>query len=127
FAEDGRRVEIESVAAAAEADPPGAPPAGFSAPAGTPRAAGVTRLYVNGAWRDAPLYRFDAFGTDGAADGPALVWSEQTQIAVDPGWRARRLPDGHLVLERPAGGTGTAPDAAPATADARPAEAAPAT
>jgi 5-oxoprolinase (ATP-hydrolysing) len=101
FAEDGRTVEIDSVSVTAQADPPGASATRrIATPVGGATPDGATRLWTRGAWRDAPTYRFEAFGVDGAVEGPALVWSEQTQIVIEPGWRARRLADGHLVIER---------------------------
>ncbi len=110
FSEDGRAIEIDSVAVTAEADPPGAgaarPPA---APDGAPQPDGETQLWTGGEWRPCPTYALAEFGTGGAAEGPALIWSEQTQILVDPGWRARRLADGHLVIERIADAASDAP------------------
>ncbi len=101
FGGDARAVEIDSAAVTAEAAPPGAAGGhGFEAPSGAPAPDGAARLYVAGAWRDVPAFRFADFGTGSAVAGPALVWSDQTQIVVDPGWTARRLRDGHLLLER---------------------------
>jgi len=101
FSEPGRRIEIESAAAYAAGDPPGAGAAKPPAPPGTaPEPEGETRAWLDGAWRDIPVFTLDDFGTAGTVDGPALIVSDQTQVFLDAGWRARRLEDGMLALRR---------------------------
>ncbi|WP_022696459.1 hydantoinase B/oxoprolinase family protein [Euryhalocaulis caribicus] len=100
FSEHGRTVEIESVAAYAVGDPPGAGAANPPAPPeGEPEQADTSCAWLDGEWTDIPVYRLEKFGTGGPAAGPALIVSDQTQVFLNAGWRAKRLPDGMLALE----------------------------
>jgi 5-oxoprolinase (ATP-hydrolysing) len=64
-----------------------------------PRLRGAERvkMYAHGAWHDAPVIAADAFTTQ---DGPALIVRADTQIALEPGWRATARPDGLITLTR---------------------------
>ncbi|MCR5874769.1 hydantoinase B/oxoprolinase family protein [Phenylobacterium sp. J426] len=58
---------------------------------------GLTRLFAQGAWHEAPVLDADTLTT---ADGPALIVRRDTQIALAPGWRASREADGLIRLTR---------------------------
>ncbi len=100
FVPDGDLV-IESVAAEAEAEPPGARGWTVDLPdRDRPVEATETRpVFQNGAWTDWPVYRLAEMdpGTDLA--GPALIVEPNSTIVVDPGWHIKRLADGMLVLD----------------------------
>ncbi|WP_421790854.1 hydantoinase B/oxoprolinase family protein [Hyphobacterium sp.] len=92
---------IDSVAAEALADPEGAK--GWSIP--LPEAGNIpdkleTRpVFQNGEWSDWPVYPLDEFGANADIEGPSLIVEPNSTLVVDPGWSARRLGDGMLVLE----------------------------
>ncbi|OLF73917.1 5-oxoprolinase [Maricaulis sp. W15] len=94
---------IESVTAEAECAPPGSgdwsvdmPPAS----SGTPRPTGLARLFDEGSWQNVPVYRLDQFGPGSEEIGPALIMDPNATIVVDAGWKAVRLDDGTLSLQR---------------------------
>jgi 5-oxoprolinase (ATP-hydrolysing) len=71
-----------------------------------------------GAWREVPVQPLGTLAAELA--GPALIVEPHTTVVLEPGWRARRLPGGELLLED-ANDAGTALGAVP------PGNAAPAT
>lgn len=102
FVPDGELV-VESVICEAECDPPGAgdwtidmPPAGE----GTPPPIARAKMFDGGRWGEVPVHALDRFGPGQEADGPALVMDPNATIVVDAGWRAVRLGDGTLSLQR---------------------------
>ncbi len=58
------------------------------------------RLFVEGAWRDAPLYERERMVAGDTIDGPAIIAEANATTVIEPGWRARATTDGNLVLER---------------------------
>ena len=92
---------IESVAAEAEAEPPGASGWVIDLPDSgeTPAPLENRRVYHDGSWQDWPVYRLNEMGTGAELAGPALIVEPNSTIDVDPGWNAKRLADGMMVLE----------------------------
>ncbi len=75
--------------------------------AGTPLPSRVRAWF--GGWADVPLIR--SASLTAGIEGPALIVEPNSTVVLEPGWRARRLPGGELMLEA----TLPAPDtAAPA-------------
>lgn len=100
FVPDGDLI-IESVAAAAEAVPPGASGWTIDLPAETdPDPMQHRTVFHDGGWQDWPVYKLASLGSGARLAGPALIVEPNSTIVVDPGWTARRLEDGMLVLER---------------------------
>ncbi|HLT28062.1 MAG TPA: hydantoinase B/oxoprolinase family protein, partial [Zeimonas sp.] len=58
------------------------------------------RVFVDGEWRDAPLYDRERLVAGDTIDGTAVVVEANATTVVEPGWRARMTPLGDLVLER---------------------------
>lgn len=96
---------IESVAAEAEAEPPGACGWSIDLPDGArPIEAIETRqVFQNGAWTDWPVYRLSEMGADTSLAGPALIVEPNSTIVLDPCWNIKRLADGMLVLDHTGG------------------------
>jgi 5-oxoprolinase (ATP-hydrolysing) len=92
-------VEVEAVAAEA------AETATAACPARTDSPAALRPMYVDGAWREAPVMAADQVSV---LDGPALILRADTQIAVAAGWRARAQADGLIRLSRQAQGAALA-------------------
>ncbi|MGC5626700.1 hydantoinase B/oxoprolinase family protein [Georgenia sp. Z1344] len=56
-------------------------------------------MHVGGTTREVPLRRRAGIGAD-PLEGPAIVADPDSTTVVEPGWRARVLEDGALLLER---------------------------
>ena len=67
---------------------------------GTARPTSEARVWLEGAWRETPVYARDDLGAGDAIDGPAIVTQLDTTTLVAPGWRALVDEWGNLVLER---------------------------
>jgi 5-oxoprolinase (ATP-hydrolysing) len=71
------------------------------------------RVWFNG-WRDVPLMSAVQLTAD--VEGPALIVEPHSTFVLEPGWRARRLAGGELLVEHlesaPASRSSTLPDAA---------------
>ncbi|WP_426501443.1 hydantoinase B/oxoprolinase family protein [Streptomyces sp. D54] len=65
-----------------------------------PDPADTVRLYAEGRWQRAPLYRRTDLRSADTVTGPAVVAEDDATTVVDPGWRAEAAPTGHLVLTR---------------------------
>jgi 5-oxoprolinase (ATP-hydrolysing) len=59
-----------------------------------------------GAWLDVPLVRSTSLTSE--ITGPALIVEPNSTVVLEPGWRARRLPGGELMLDAAAPGAGAA-------------------
>ena len=95
FIEPKRPILIAAVEAEA-AENAAAAPVATPAPAAV-RARDAIRMFAEGRAHDAPVV--PVAGLD-EIDGPALVVRDDTQIAVAPGWRARREAGGLVRLSR---------------------------
>lgn len=60
---------------------------------------GRRRVWMQGAWHEALILDRTAIGTDPVA-GPALIEQEDTTTLLLPGWTARLVAAGSLLLER---------------------------
>ena len=60
------------------------------------------RLYLQGGWRSAQLWRREQLRCGQRIQGPALIAEDTGTTLLLPGWSARCLADGALVLEREA-------------------------
>ncbi len=101
----GRALVVESVvveaagraAGQAEAGPTPAP---SRVREGALEAQCTVRAFVDGDWREAPLFDRERMRAGDAIDGPAIVAEANATTVVEPGWRARLSSAGDLVLER---------------------------
>ena len=71
-----------------------------AASAPLPPADAHTRLYHEGEWLEAPLYRLEHLGIGHVLDGPALLVEPNGTIVLEAGWQARITPLRHVVLQR---------------------------
>ncbi|MCK8674939.1 hydantoinase B/oxoprolinase family protein [Rhodococcus sp. HM1] len=58
------------------------------------------RMFVDGEWREVPLYRREHLTPGTEVAGPAIVAEDLSTTVVENGWRATLSDHGHLVLER---------------------------
>ncbi|KAF5011015.1 hypothetical protein FDECE_2822 [Fusarium decemcellulare] len=59
------------------------------------------KVYVDGEWKDASVYRLEAVDKGTVIDGPALILDETQTILIEPGFRAYVLPE-HVIIEKAA-------------------------
>lgn len=58
------------------------------------------RLFSEGEWRDAGVFRREALGPGHKASGPALIIEPNQTIVVEPGWQAEITAKNHILLRR---------------------------
>ena len=100
-AAEGERLVIDSVSVEVVAEKQRRRRASVgSASAYTPRAQERVPLYVEGAWRDCPLY--ERAGLKGGAQitGPAIVTEPSSTIVLEVSWKARLTAAGDLIASR---------------------------
>ncbi len=68
-------------------------------------------MYLAGAAHQVPVHRREGLAFDARVAGPALIVDPVSTVVVEPGWSARVLAEGTLLLERGAARRGTAADA----------------
>ena len=88
------RLRVEARAGDGEQLPPAALPAETAAP--VERVA----MFLAGARHDVPVHRRAALAADTRLPGPALILDPVSTVVVEPGWHARVLSEGTLLLER---------------------------
>ena len=75
---------------------PNALPPAIGAPAADER----RRLYCEGEWREAGVYRRGALKPGHALPGPALIVESHQTIVVEPGWQAEITAKDHVLMRR---------------------------
>jgi 5-oxoprolinase (ATP-hydrolysing) len=115
FAAGGSDIVIASVGVEAVERPSG-PAVGARATAGaaTGPAAAAARVtaWLDGDWREVPLYAREDLRAGGAFDGPALLAERGSTGWIPPGWTATVEPGGAVLLRRGASTGATSSDAA---------------
>jgi 5-oxoprolinase (ATP-hydrolysing) len=116
FSEDrSRYAQMLSVEAIAPGGARGV--AESSAPTGAPPApAAHRRVWLDGGWRETPLYRRDELTAGTRIAGPALIMEDLGTTLLAPGWDAELDGSGHLLMRR----TGPAASVRGAGAEADP-------
>ena len=82
-----------------EGDPPAAVAPGNAQLASAPPQAGLISVYLYGAWQEIPLWQRSQLQPGVALAGPALIVEPTGTNLLLPGWRARLLTGGSLLLE----------------------------
>ncbi len=67
---------------------------------GAPAADERRRLYCEGEWREAGVYRRGALKPGHALPGPALIVESHQTIVVEPGWQAEITAKDHVLMRR---------------------------
>jgi len=91
-------IEAVSVEAVAAGDP-FIPADGDPADVHHPQPKAQVRMHC-GSWLDAGLYEREGLAAGAQLDGPAVIAERNATTVVEPGWRARVLVSGALLLER---------------------------
>ena len=86
---------VEAIGHTAKVFDPEMPPA-----ATPPQIEGHTRLWSEGRWLDAPLYRREHLGPGHVLRGPSLILEPIGTVVLEPGWQALVNSRNHLILER---------------------------
>ncbi|MEZ2330401.1 hydantoinase B/oxoprolinase family protein [Mesorhizobium sp. RCC_202] len=102
FVYDNKPMIVEAVgvegAEIAESNAEAYAPAG---PAGTePKPSESRRIYCEGNWHEAGIYRRENLRPSNVVAGPALIIEANQTIVVEPGWRAEITNLNHVVIRR---------------------------
>jgi 5-oxoprolinase (ATP-hydrolysing) len=96
-------VSVEAIGAGERVD---APPRSMAGEAHHPAPAHLVRMHCalddgpGEGWRDAALHLREDLKAGALVDGPAVIAERNATTAVEPGWQARLLDDGSLMLRR---------------------------
>jgi len=104
FLMPGRALVIEALVvealAAADAGAGQATETGSESVTEVPEPAAMERMVSAGRWLETPVWRRDSLVPGNRIDGPAIVADAAATTVVEPGWQARVLAGGELLLER---------------------------
>jgi 5-oxoprolinase (ATP-hydrolysing) len=89
-------VSVESVGGGADFDEPEMATTDGPLPA----PARTTRIYTEGAWRDAPVHLRADLKPGNVIPGPALMIEPHQTIVVEPGWALQVTAKNHVVMTR---------------------------
>ncbi|TPK82142.1 5-oxoprolinase [Mesorhizobium sp. B2-4-13] len=102
FVYDDKPMMVETVGV--EGTETGQTSAEAPAPAGParvhPAASETRRIYTEGRWHEAGVYRRETLGPSNLVVGPALIIEPNQTIVVEPGWRAEITNLNHVVIRR---------------------------
>ncbi|MDH3700327.1 MAG: hydantoinase/oxoprolinase family protein [Alphaproteobacteria bacterium] len=70
---------------------------------GEPAPKAHRRIYLDGGWRETPIYDRDALSMEAPVPGPAIVEEEYTTILVADGWSIAPGKTGDLIARRQSG------------------------
>ncbi|PSJ63660.1 hydantoinase B/oxoprolinase family protein [Pseudaminobacter soli (ex Li et al. 2025)] len=65
-----------------------------------PKPGETRRLYSEGAWHDAGVFRREALSLGSKVAGPALIIESHQTIVVEPGWQAEITAKDHVLMRR---------------------------
>ncbi|MDD2867754.1 hydantoinase B/oxoprolinase family protein [Neomegalonema sp.] len=101
FASPEKRVIVEAVEAEGResADSRKAEPVHPLRP-GRPAPAESRRVFMEGAWREAGIFRREVLTPGAEIPGPALIIEPNQTVVVEPGWSAAVTAHDHLLLRR---------------------------
>jgi N-methylhydantoinase A len=100
FRDDGDEVEIMNWRAVARCPGPGDESIALVEAAGIPAAPVMRSMFFRETGQvEAPTYHLEGLPESLVVTGPALVVSNFTTVVVNPGARAQRRPEGHLVVQ----------------------------
>ncbi|MDF1598376.1 hydantoinase B/oxoprolinase family protein [Mesorhizobium sp. YIM 152430] len=58
------------------------------------------RMFCEGTWHDAGVYRREGLAPGNRVTGPALIIESHQTIVVEPGWQAEITPKNHVLMRR---------------------------
>lgn len=100
FVMSGKPLVIESIVVEAVGQTGTQPRIGAPLVQSSGTAAGNVPMFADGALRAVPLRVRKTLAAGTRIEGPALIAEDISTIVLQPGWRARVLDDGTLLLER---------------------------
>jgi 5-oxoprolinase (ATP-hydrolysing) len=101
FGFEGRGLVVDSLQAEASgggASQPHVTATPTAAPLPAPSA--TARLFMDGAFHDAPVHRRGTLAHGHTLPGPALLIEPNQTVVIEPGWRAEIAPGGEVILRR---------------------------
>jgi 5-oxoprolinase (ATP-hydrolysing) len=65
-----------------------------------PASSGTRKLYTDGAWHDATIYRRETMAPGHKVSGPALIIESHQTIVAEPGWQGEITERNHVLMRR---------------------------
>ncbi|MEL7524208.1 MAG: hydantoinase B/oxoprolinase family protein [Pseudomonadota bacterium] len=100
FAYDNKPIVVEALEVETAGGGAGLVEPDLSLSSDSPEAAETTRLYSEGTWHDAGIYKRDALKPGTRVSGPAVIIEPHATIAVEDGWQAEVNSKDHVILKR---------------------------
>ena len=100
FAYDNKPIVVEALEVETAGGGAGLVEPDLSLSSQSPEAAETTRLYSDGTWHDAGIYKRDALKPGTRVSGPAVIIEPHATIAVEDGWQAEVNSKDHVILKR---------------------------
>lgn len=100
FAYDNKPIVVEALEVETAGGGAGLVEPDLSLSSGSPEAAETTRLYSEGTWHDASIYKRASLKPGTRVAGPAVIIEPHATIAVEDGWQAEVNSKDHVILKR---------------------------
>ncbi|WP_420333292.1 hydantoinase B/oxoprolinase family protein [Roseibium sp.] len=100
FAYDNKPIVVEALEVETAGGGAGLVEPDLSLSSNTPEVAETTRLYSEGTWHDAGIYKRNALKPGTRVPGPAVIIEPHATIAVEDGWQAEVNTKDHVILKR---------------------------
>ncbi|WP_434050857.1 MAG: hydantoinase B/oxoprolinase family protein [Roseibium sp.] len=100
FAYDNKPIVVEALEVETAGGGAGLVEPDLSLSSESPAAAETARLYSDGSWHDAGIYKRDALRPGTRVSGPAVIIEPHATIAVEDGWQAEVNSKDHVILKR---------------------------
>lgn len=100
FAYDAKPVVVEALEVESSGGGAGLAEPDHTLCADDPAATQYTRIYSEGRWQDAGIFKRSAFKPGMRVTGPAMIIEAHATIAVEDGWQAEIHAKDHVILTR---------------------------
>ncbi|MFN3955463.1 MAG: hydantoinase B/oxoprolinase family protein [Pararhodobacter sp.] len=101
FVYDNKEITIEAIDLQAhDGRPHGGDEARRETTAAAPAASERTKLYCDGTWQEAAVFRREELGPGAIVTGPALIIEANQTVVIEPGWRAEITARDHVLMRR---------------------------
>ncbi|WP_422037617.1 hydantoinase B/oxoprolinase family protein [Roseibium sp.] len=100
FAYDNKPIVVEALEVETAGGGAGLVEPDLSLSSDSPQATETTRLYSEGTWHDAGIYRRNVLKPGTRVTGPAVIMEPHATIAVEDGWQAEVNSKDHVILKR---------------------------
>ncbi len=101
FIYDDKEITVEAIDLQAhDARETGAEEPELATETASPDPSETTRIFADGGWHAAGVFRREALGPGAVVTGPALIIEANQTIVIEPGWRAEITARDHVLMRR---------------------------